>query len=82
MNGGIDKRRRNKPYTVGEATRIINERLGTDLSIVTIRDYCRRGILPSIQLMGPGGWHRIPASELERFIETRTKGLDIGDAGV
>ena len=76
-----NQKRRNRAYTVGKAAEELTRRLGYPVSHQMVWYYIHRGVLPSIQLMGPGGWHRIPVSELERFIERKTtKGLDNSDA--
>lgn len=75
------KRIRRKAYTITEATAVINDRLRVGYSTTTVREWCRRGIIKALQPMGPGGWHRIPVVELERFLEAKTKGVDSSDNG-
>ncbi|HAM58787.1 MAG TPA: hypothetical protein DCQ64_26595 [Candidatus Rokubacteria bacterium] len=63
-------------YRVPEATAIINAELGLALSVVTIRDYCKKRLIESTQPMGEGGWHYISEAALRKFIEARKESID------
>jgi hypothetical protein len=66
---------------VPEAARIINERLGTNYSLTTIRTWCRTGRIRSFQPAGERGrWWVTPAA-LEEFIASFERSSESVDSG-
>jgi hypothetical protein len=66
-------RRPPNSYRVPQAAAIINERLGTDYSLTTIRNYCREGHLRAFQPYGEGGRWYVTHAALEEFIRQFTE---------
>lgn len=67
-----EEKRRNKPYTLGEAAEELTRRLGYPVSHQMVGNYVRSGLIKTLPRIHPRGWHRVSASELERFIERKT----------
>ena len=71
-SGNGRKGRRSKPFTLGEAAEELSRRLGYPVSHQTVWNWVRAGYIATLPRVGKG-WHRIAASELERFITSKTQ---------